>query len=1028
MTMTSEELRIKIKVDTQGVEQSAAKVKSSLRGIEDSASGVSGATAGATASLEELQGTMKLLVGLEFAEVFQQYRESISGFTDSVKKNVKRLNLDLSHLPTVLKSIASPKYRAEEMGWTTWEESVKGIKKEFKVLGNDIKKFAKNTSSALKGLWNDTRNLRIAFVGLATALVPIAGIMSSFSASAMGKEIYNTAQRVGMSTAKYQEWKYIIEQTGGDITDLIGAQQTLTEAQIDVAEGSEEIIDAFKRIGLSSEEVLNMDRQELFERTIAGLQNIENTTERAAVGYRLLSEDASTLAALLGMTNEETRQLADNYQYLGAIMSEELLAKSLRFQGSLAQLRAAFQGLTNTLAEIFLPVITAVVNGLTKAIAVVNMFLRTLFGLELTTSESGTNSAVGSGINGFGGLKDSIEEADGAAKELRRTLMGFDELNVLDGTTGSSSSGGSSGGVGDVGGSIGGGSLNNVGGGLFNPENLGLDKWKEQIEKWKGIIQTVVPIAMIGFGAVGAVWFLLKGNWVAALACLTMAGIGFAAADSSGLWEKMRDWFEKYNLQIIPIALVGIGAVGAVFFAMRGNWVGAMAMATMAGISLMALSGGDGFSLEEIKTIKEELKNYAIPLIALTGAIAMGLRGNLVAAAALLAVAGITGVLTHVGEGSLWDGMLNVFGPLMPTLKTYAIPLIALAGAIGAALTGNFIAAGILLGVAGLSGAVIFGNEKGAWDDLIKSIKEAWNNIKAWFNANVKPIFTKEWWSKLFSTIGAGLSAKIGEARATIINGWNNIKSYFNTNIKPKFTAAYWQTIFDNIRAGIATKLGDIRTQIINSWNNIREYFNANIKPKFTKQYWLNIYETFRVALGEKLTAAKTTVINAWNQIKTYFNTNIKPKFTKSYWQTKFNSIKDGAKAALNGVISIVETAINSIVKKLNTVKFSIPGWVPGVGGKSFGIKLSQVKIPRLAEGGIAVSSTLANIGENGREAVLPLDNNTQWMDALADKIASRSQGPTKLVLKVGEKELGWASIKGINQITRQTGELQLVL
>jgi hypothetical protein len=81
-----------------------------------------------------------------------------------------------------------------------------------------------------------------------------------------------------------------------------------------------------------------------------------------------------------------------------------------------------------------------------------------------------------------------------------------------------------------------------------------------------------------------------------------------------------------------------------------------------------------------------------------------------------------------------------------------------------------------------------------------------------------------------------------------------------------------------------------------------------------------------------------------------------------------------------------------------------------------------------LAEGGIATASTLANIGENGREAVLPLDHNTEWMDALADKIASRSQGPTKLVLKVGEKELGWASIKGINQITRQTGELQLVL
>jgi hypothetical protein len=81
-----------------------------------------------------------------------------------------------------------------------------------------------------------------------------------------------------------------------------------------------------------------------------------------------------------------------------------------------------------------------------------------------------------------------------------------------------------------------------------------------------------------------------------------------------------------------------------------------------------------------------------------------------------------------------------------------------------------------------------------------------------------------------------------------------------------------------------------------------------------------------------------------------------------------------------------------------------------------------------LATGGIATRSVLANIGENGREAVLPLDNNTGWMDKLADRIASRNGTPTKIVLKVGERELGWATINGINQITKQTGELQLVL
>lgn len=46
-------------------------------------------------------------------------------------------------------------------------------------------------------------------------------------------------------------------------------------------------------------------------------------------------------------------------------------------------------------------------------------------------------------------------------------------------------------------------------------------------------------------------------------------------------------------------------------------------------------------------------------------------------------------------------------------------------------------------------------------------------------------------------------------------------------------------------------------------------------------------------------------------------------------------------------------------------------------------------QIPRLARGGIVNQPTQALIGEAGKEAVLPLENNTEWMDILASKIAA---------------------------------------
>jgi hypothetical protein len=68
-------------------------------------------------------------------------------------------------------------------------------------------------------------------------------------------------------------------------------------------------------------------------------------------------------------------------------------------------------------------------------------------------------------------------------------------------------------------------------------------------------------------------------------------------------------------------------------------------------------------------------------------------------------------------------------------------------------------------------------------------------------------------------------------------------------------------------------------------------------------------------------------------------------------------------KTVFNGIATIW----NNTVGKL---KFTIPSWVPGIGGKGFDVP----DIPMLAQGGIVNSPTLALIGEAGPEAVVPLD------------------------------------------------------
>lgn len=1068
--MTTEELRLRITADTSGLEKSVSKAKKNIEGIAEGSNGVTKSTQATTQSMEELADTMQQIRSLQLFDLLAKQSDKFKKSVDESGKSWNNVKETVSRVAKSVKDIMGDIKKG--ISQSTGKTGLAGLKDNFKEIGVHIGEGWGAAKQAVADFTNVVKTALGSTIAKAAHLLAILGSVvaltkNAINVSLLGKQTNVLAQQAGMSVQAYQKWAFVLGQVGLQVDDMIGAQQTLLEAQVDVREGTEDIIAAFKQIGLSQEEVMGMNQQQLFERTVEGLQNVENATERATLAYKLLAEDSKNLAPLLNLTSSEVATLAHNFDTLNGAMSEGLIRSSNRLQAALGNLRAAWQGLKNTLAELVLPVIITVVNWLTKAIYIVNAFVRTLFGMDMAGA---VESSMEGAATGVGGYTEAVETATEAAEKLKRTLMGFDELNVVTNPNSGGSSGSSAGGgVGGLGGGFAGGATD----GLFSADKLNLDKIKEFIEKWKDTIQTIGPIALIAAGTIGVVLSLLAGNWIAAAFWASVAGIGFMAGDSNGLWEKWRQKLEEMNLGFVPICMVGIGAIGAVIALCMGNIPLAVTLASMAGIGLAMGGGSDIKNL--IDEYSKEIQSVIAPSLIAIGAVVAPLAlmtGNIPLAIAGLALVGAGLALGGLANGSI-RGFIDEYKTEIAKAVTIAVTAASTLACVVCLLTGNIpgaIAFGALagLGMAQLASGGTF------FDDAVKAIKNMWEKLKSWFNTSVKPVFTKEYWQKKFDTIreGAttkleaaktaisekwegvktwwnggpgkiftkqywldkfdtvrnGINTKLGEARTAVMNGWNNVKSYWNTNIAPKFTKEYWNNKFDSIRAGMSEKLNAARTAVINAWNNVKSYWTTNIAPKFTKAYWSTKFDTIRAGASEKLNAARTTITNAWNNIKTWFNTNVKPKFTISFWQGKFDSIKNGAKASFNGIISIVEKAVNNIINKINTLQWKIPDWVPSVGGKKFGFNFKTVSIPRLASGGIATRSTLANIGENGKEAILPLDNNTGWMDKLADRIAARQQAPTKLVLKVGERELGWATINGINQITKQTGELQLVL
>ena len=145
----------------------------------------------------------------------------------------------------------------------------------------------------------------------------------------------------------------------------------------------------------------------------------------------------------------------------------------------------------------------------------------------------------------------------------------------------------------------------------------------------------------------------------------------------------------------------------------------------------------------------------------------------------------------------------------------------------------------------------------------------------------------------------------------------------------------------------------------------------------------------------------------------------IKSAFT--LLKLKISIIKLNLQTTFTNLCSSIKTAVNNLITQLNRFKFSIPSWVPVIGGRSF-----SLNIPQLANGGIVNQSTLANIGEAGKEAVLPLERNTEWMDILANKINSGDSRPIQITLVCDKREFGKVAINSINDITKQSGQFPL--
>lgn len=346
---------------------------------------------------------------------------------------------------------------------------------------------------------------------------------------------------------------------------------------------------------------------------------------------------------------------------------------------------------------------------------------------------------------------------------------------------------------------------------------------------------------------------------------------------------------------------------------------------------------------------------------------------------------------------------------VIPALQAFNLVLAANPAAMHAAAIAALVTAIILL----MSKCKVF---RDLWKNLWKGISvvfnAAVNGIKAIFGA-IPKWFADRWEDikAVFGFVTTFFRDRFQDAYDTIVgvfefigdwfgDRWNDIKAVFSfvgTWFKDRFQEAYDNIVavfkligewfkdrYDDVTSAFEAIGTWFKDRFQEGWDGIVSIFEG-IGQWFQERYndVTGVFSGIGKWFGDKFSDAWEKIKSPFTKAKGWFDDiweGIKSVFSGvgSWFEEVFSGVKDAVLSPLNAIID----AINYVIRGLNKLSIDIPGWVPGIGGQTWGIDISELK--HLAKGGVLKKGQMGLLEGSGAEAVVPLEKNKKWISAVA--------------------------------------------
>ena len=570
--------------------------------------------------------------------------------------------------------------------------------------------------------------------------------------------------------------------------------------------------------------------------------------------------------------------------------------------------------------------------------------------------------------------QEALEGVGSAAKKAGKSMANFDEINQL-----SNDSDSGAGGIGRV----------SAAGGIA-PDFT--SQIKDQL--------TSITELFLGAGllALGAILTFSGANIPLGLALMAIGALAIYDAITEN-WDGIAELLQGKLGKITAIVSAALLALGAVLLFSGANVPLGLGLIIAGAIGLASVVAANWEGpVSEIKAIITELTLIVSGALLVIGAILTFTGANLPLGIGLM-IAGVAGLA--VAAAINWGAVKKFIQENIYEIMAVVSAALLVIGAI-LAFSGANLPLGIALMAAGAIG-------------LAAVVAINWGSIKQALQGPIGVVTALV--SAALLALGAVLAfsgANIPLGIALMAAGAIGLRAAITAN---------WDTIQSKLRGplGVITALLGVSLLVLGA---VLLFTGAGIP------LGLGLLAAGGASLAAAIAPNWNFIVekikSCWAAIKSFWDKNIAPVFTAEWWANL-------ARNALNGFISIFESAINGIISGinfliscLNKIQVSIPDWVPVLGGKTFGINIppvSSVTLPRLAEGAVIPPNRefLAVLGDqkSGTNIETPLETMVQAFKHAMNESGGRSQ---TIILQLNGREFARAVYKANNEETQRVG------